>query len=122
MSTPPPTDLTHCLAGSGSNSLTESVKCHGSCLSSGMTLTDEELGLLRKIAVAEEPVIFQAEARTVPAHITFDHRVDVLRDLRTAGWIVLEVWIAEPGNRGHARRRYSAAQATARSQAGRPSI
>jgi hypothetical protein len=37
--------------------------------------------------------------------------VDVLRDLRKAGWIVLEVWIAEPGNRGHARRRYSAAQA-----------
>jgi hypothetical protein len=27
------------------------------------------------------------------------------------GWIVLEVWVAEPGNRGHARRRYSAAQA-----------
>jgi hypothetical protein len=37
--------------------------------------------------------------------------VDVLRDLRKAGWIVLEVWVAEPGNRGHARRRYSAAQA-----------
>jgi hypothetical protein len=38
-----------------------------------------------------------------------DHRVDVLRDLRKAGWIVLEVWVAEPGNRGHARRRFSAA-------------
>jgi hypothetical protein len=43
--------------------------------------------------------------------VCFDHRVDVLRDLRKAGWIVLEVWVAEPGNRGHARRRYSAAQA-----------
>ena len=28
-----------------------------------------------------------------------------------AGWIVLEVWVAEPGKRGHARRRFSAAQA-----------
>jgi hypothetical protein len=28
-----------------------------------------------------------------------------------AGRIVLEVWVAEPGNRGHARRRFSAAQA-----------
>jgi hypothetical protein len=45
------------------------------------------------------------------AHLAFDHRVDVLRDLRKAGWIVLEVWVAEPGNRGHARRPYSAAQA-----------
>jgi hypothetical protein len=43
--------------------------------------------------------------------LAFDHRVDVLRDLRKAGWIVLEVWVAEPGNRGHARRRFSAAQA-----------
>ena len=55
--------------------------------------------------------MFQPEGRTVPAHLAFDHRVDVLRDLRKAGWIVLEVWVAEPGNRGHARRRYSAAQA-----------
>jgi hypothetical protein len=47
----------------------------------------------------------------LPAHLAFDHRVDVLRDLRKAGWIVLEVWVAEPGNRGHARRRCSAAQA-----------
>jgi hypothetical protein len=38
--------------------------------------------------------------------------VDVLRDLRKAGWIVLEVWPAERGNRGHARRRYAAAQAS----------
>jgi hypothetical protein len=42
----------------------------------------------------------QAEGRTVPAHLAFDHRVDVLRDLRKAGWIVLELWLAEPGNRG----------------------
>ena len=49
--------------------------------------------------------------RTIAAHLAFDHRVDVLRNLRKAGWIVLEVWVAEPGNRGHARRRYSAAQA-----------
>jgi hypothetical protein len=34
-----------------------------------------------------------------------------MRDLRKAGWIVLELWVAEPGNRGHARRRFSAAQA-----------
>ena len=67
--------------------------------------------MLRRIASADAPVMFQAEGRTVPAHLAFDHRVDVLRDLRKAGWIVLEVWVAEPGNRGHARRRYSAAQA-----------
>jgi hypothetical protein len=48
---------------------------------------------------------------TVPAHLAFDHRVDVLRDLRKAGWIVVEIWVAEPGYRGHARRRFSAAQA-----------
>ncbi len=77
----------------------------------GCALTDEELGLLRAIAAADEPVMFQAEERTVPAHHAFDHRVDVLRDLRKAGWIVLEIWEAEPGTRGHARRRYSAAQA-----------
>lgn len=77
----------------------------------GCALTDEEFGLLRKIAAAEAPVMFQAEGSTVAAHVAFDHRVDVLRDLRKAGWIVLEVWVAEPGNRGHARRRFSAAHA-----------
>jgi hypothetical protein len=77
----------------------------------GCALTDEELGLLRTIAAADAPVMFQAEGSTVQAHLAFDHRVDVLRDLRKAGWIVLEVWVAEPGHRGHARRRYSAAQA-----------
>ena len=66
---------------------------------------------MRTIAMANAPVMFQAEGRTVPAHLAFDPRVDVLRDLRRAGWIVLEVGVAEPGNRGHARRRYSAAQA-----------
>jgi hypothetical protein len=76
----------------------------------GCALTDEELEFLRRIAAAEAPVMFQAEGRTIPAHLAFDHRVDVLRDLRKAGWIVLEVWVAKPGNRGHARRRYSAAQ------------
>ena len=76
----------------------------------GCALTDEELELLRRIAAANAPVMFQAEGRTVPPHLAFDHRVDVLRDLRKAGWIVLEVWVAEPGNRGHARRRFSAAQ------------
>lgn len=79
--------------------------------SPGCALTDEELELLRRIAAANAPLMFQAEGRTVPAHLAFDHRVDVLRDLRKAGWLVLEVWVAEPGNRGHARRRYSAAQA-----------
>jgi hypothetical protein len=77
----------------------------------GCALTDEELQLLRTIAAAAAPILFQAEGSTVPAHSAFDHRVDVLRDLRKAGWIVLEVWVAEPGNRGHARRRFSAAQA-----------
>lgn len=56
--------------------------------------------------------MFQAEERTVPAHLAFDHRVDVLRDLRKAGWIVLETRVAEKGDRGYARRRYSAAQAS----------
>lgn len=77
----------------------------------GCALTDEEVSLLRRIASAEVPVMFQAEGTTVLAHHEFDDRVDVLRDFRKAGWIVLEVWAAEPGNRGHARRRYSAAQA-----------
>jgi hypothetical protein len=77
----------------------------------GCAFTDEELDLLRTIGAGEGPVMFQAEGRTIPAHLAFDHRVDVLRDLRRSGWIVLEVWVAEPGNRGHARRRYSAAQA-----------
>jgi hypothetical protein len=77
----------------------------------GCALTDEELQLLRTIAAAAAPILFQAEGSTVPAHSAFDHRVDVLRDLRKAGWIVLEVWGAEPGTRGHARRRFSAAQA-----------
>jgi hypothetical protein len=74
----------------------------------GCALTDEELGLLRMLAEADAPVIFQAEGSTLGAHLAFDHRVDVLRDLRKAGWIVLEVWVAEPRNRGHARRRFSA--------------
>jgi hypothetical protein len=78
----------------------------------GCALTDEELALLRRIAAADEPVMFHAEGRTVPAHHAFDHRVDVLRDLRKAGWIALEVWPAEKGDRGHARRRFSAAQAS----------
>ena len=60
----------------------------------GCALTDEELDLLRRIAAAEAPVMFQAEGSTVPAHLAFDHLVDVLRDLRKAGWIVLEVWVA----------------------------
>jgi hypothetical protein len=77
----------------------------------GCALTDEELGLLRRIAAADAPVMFQAEGGTVPAHVAFDPRVDVLRDLRKAGWIVLEVWVAKPGNRGRARRRFSATQA-----------
>jgi hypothetical protein len=89
---------------------------HRQCLefwydSAGCALTDEELELLRRIAAAEAPVMFQAEGRTVPAYLAFDHRVDVLRDLRKAGWIAREVRVAELGNRGQARRRYSAAQA-----------
>ena len=32
----------------------------------GCALTDVELGLLRRIAAAEEPVMFKAEARTTP--------------------------------------------------------
>jgi hypothetical protein len=60
------------------------------------------------IAAADAPVVFQAKGSTVGAHLAFDHRVDVLRDLRKAGWIVLEVWVAEPRNRGHARRYFSA--------------
>jgi hypothetical protein len=109
-----PSNLTPFQATSGFSFLTASAR-HRQCLEfwydpPGCALTDEELELLRRIAAAEAPVMFQAEGRTVPAHLAFDHRVDVLRDLRKAGWIVLEVWVAEPGNRGHARRRYSAAQ------------
>ena len=43
----------------------------------GCALTDEELELLRRIAAADAPVMFQAEGRTTPAHLAFDHRVDV---------------------------------------------
>ncbi len=64
----------------------------------------------RRLAAADEPIMFQAEGRSVPAYLAFDHQVDVLRDLRKAGWIVLEVWPAEQGQRGHARRRFTAAQ------------
>ena len=78
----------------------------------GCALTDEELGLLRRLAEADEPVMFQAEGRSVPAYLAFDHQVDVLRDLRKAGWIVLEVWPAERGQRNYARRRFTAAQAS----------
>ena len=46
------------------------------------------------------------------AEHAFDHQVDVLRDLRKAGRIVIEVWPAERGQRGHTRRRYAAAQAS----------
>jgi len=77
----------------------------------GCALGDEELRLLRTIAAAEAPVLFQAEGSSVAAVRTLDHRVDVLRRLRREGWIVLEIWTAEPGQRGHARRHYSAAQA-----------
>ena len=70
----------------------------------GCALTDEELELLRRIAAASAPVMFQAEGRTVPAYLAVDHRVDVLRDLRKASWIALEVGVAEPGNRGFASR------------------
>ncbi|MGH7498114.1 MAG: hypothetical protein ACREL3_04610 [Gemmatimonadales bacterium] len=77
----------------------------------GCALTDQELGLLRRIAAADDRVMFQAEERSVQAYRAFDQQVDALRDLRKAGWIVLKVWEAEPGNRGHARRRYSATQA-----------
>ena len=77
----------------------------------GCALTDEELALLRRLAEADEPIMFHAERRSVPAYLAFDHQVDVLRDLRKAGWIVLEVWRAEKGQRGHARRQFTAAQA-----------
>ena len=86
----------------------------------GCALTDQELALLRRIA-ADEPVMLRAEGRTTPAEHAFDRRVDVLRDLRKAGWIVLEIWPAEKGDRGHGRRRYSAAQATM-TQSGRDAL
>jgi hypothetical protein len=78
----------------------------------GCALTDAELTLLRRLAIAEQPIMFQVEGRTAPALLAFDELVDVLRDLRKAGWIVLEVWPAEKGQRGHIRRRFVAAQAT----------
>ena len=77
----------------------------------GCALTDEELALLRRVATAVEPVLFQAENGSVAAHRAFDHEVEVLRDLRRAGWIVLETWAAGPAQCGLARRRYTAAQA-----------
>jgi hypothetical protein len=61
----------------------------------GCALTDEELELLRRIAAASEPVIFQPEESTRPAHLAFDHRVDVLRDLRPVD--SLSSSLCEPG-------------------------
>ena len=57
-------------------------------------------------------MVFQAEGKSIRAETAFDNRVDALRDLRRAGWIVLETWPAERGQRGYARRRYIAAQAS----------
>jgi hypothetical protein len=78
----------------------------------GCALTDEELRVLRRIATATEPVLFQADGMSVAAHRAFDRQVEVLRSLRRAGWIVLETWAAGPGQRGHACRRFTAAQAS----------
>lgn len=66
----------------------------------GCALTDEELALLRRIAAADEPVMFQAVGRSTPAEHAFDHQVDTLRDLRKAGWIVLEAWQQRGTNAG----------------------
>ena len=66
-------------------------------------------------------MLFEAEGGLVAAHRAFDHQVEVLRDLRRAGWIVLETWAAGRGQRGHARRRYTAAQAHC-TQAGREGL
>jgi hypothetical protein len=87
----------------------------------GCALTDDELALLRQIVAADEPLMFQAADRTTRAEHAFDHQVDALRDLRKAGWIVLEVWPAERGQRGPARRRYVGARATLTS-AGREAL
>ncbi|MGH7498689.1 MAG: hypothetical protein ACREL3_07550 [Gemmatimonadales bacterium] len=65
----------------------------------GCALTDQELGLLRRIAAAEEPVMFQAQGRTTPAEHAFDHQVDALRDLRKAGWLDRSRGVAR-GERG----------------------
>ena len=66
----------------------------------GCALTDEELALLRRVATAGEPVLFQADDGSVGTHRAFDRRVDTLRALRQAGWIVRETWAAGPGQRG----------------------
>jgi hypothetical protein len=55
--------------------------------------------------------MFQAAGRSTPVEHAFDHQIDALRDLRKGGLIVLELWAAEKGQRGPARRRYTAAQA-----------
>ena len=78
----------------------------------GCALTDAELTLLRQVAAVGEPIMFQAQGRPTQALLAFDEWVDVLRDLRKASWIVLEVWPAEKGQRGHIRRRFVAAQAS----------
>ncbi|MGH7498244.1 MAG: hypothetical protein ACREL3_05265 [Gemmatimonadales bacterium] len=77
--------------------------------------------MLRRLAAADEPVMFQAEGRSAPAEHAFDHQVDALRDLRKAGWVVLETWRAEKGQRGHSPRWYVAAQAVL-TQSGRESV
>jgi hypothetical protein len=77
----------------------------------GCALTDEELAVLRVVGAEDAPVMFKAKGSSTAAHQAFDHRVDVLRDLRKAGWIQLQLWPWEPGERGPGRRRYTAAQA-----------
>lgn len=87
----------------------------------GCALTDEELQLLRAIVEADASVMFQAEGSTVSAHVAFDHRVDVLRDLRKTGWIVLEVWVAEPATAGTLAGGMRQPRRRVRSQDARPS-
>ena len=55
--------------------------------------------------------MFRADGGTAAAHLAFDHGVDVAEGSAEGRLDQLETWAAEPGNRGHARRRYSAAQA-----------
>jgi hypothetical protein len=86
----------------------------------GCALTDEELDLLRRIAAANAPVMFQAEGRTVPAHLAFDHRVDVLRDLRKTGWIVSKCGSRSPATAGMRAGAIPQPRPTVRSQDAKP--
>jgi hypothetical protein len=87
----------------------------------GCALTDEELDLLRRIASAEAPVMFQAEGSTVPAHLAFDHRVDVLRTYERRAGLCSRCGLRNPATEVTLAGAVQQPKPTVRSQGAKPS-